>query len=118
MFADNSNNPERKGDFFLGEITGHSLPSVWETQPGRGISFCGENYGSLFAAGERNPDRKGGLPGNCGSLLAAGARKPSRTKDLMCTNADDITVRIVKKEIHHSVINVRHTFSTYFQYIF
>ncbi len=75
-----------RGISFCGEITGHCLPSVSETQTGRGISLCGENHGSLFAAGERNPDRKEDLQGNRGSLFAAAAgfRKPDRKKDLMC----------------------------------
>ncbi len=45
--------------------------------PGRKGDLLG-NHPSLFAAGDRNPSKKGDLLGNHPSLFAAGVRNPGR----------------------------------------
>jgi hypothetical protein len=91
LFAEGSRNSDTMGDFFSWRIPSHCLvivpeprkeggflfcrrirdnflSRVPETQIGMGIFYCGKSR-SLFAAGDRNPDRKGDFffGGNHGS---------------------------------------------------
>jgi hypothetical protein len=74
--------PSQEGGFLFGGDSRAIVCRGCQKPRQEGVLFLREKHGSLFAAVDRNPDRKGDFQGNRGPLFAACSRKADKKKAL------------------------------------